>query len=156
MPAEPTPSLTRLERLRDFCARCLLRARGQLGSSLLEFGVASALLLTVMFGIVDFGRGLYAYDAISEAARIGTRYAIVRGSSSSAPVSASTVAWYVQNNCCAGLNPTSINVTTTWSPNNTPGSTVKVQVQYSLTFMFPYLPTSSISMSASSQMVISQ
>jgi Flp pilus assembly protein TadG len=155
MPAEST-LLPGLKRLRGLCGRLRRLAGEQLGSSLFEFAVGSAMLLTIMFGIVDFGRALYAYDAISDAARIGTRYAIVRGSSSSVPVTAATVEWYVQNNCCAGLNPNSINVTTTWSPNNNPGSNVKVSVQYTLTFMFPYLPTSSVSMSAASEMVVAQ
>ena len=126
------------------------------GSALVDFALSSVLLFSIIFGIIDFGRALYAYDAISNAARIGTRYAIVRGGATSDPVSASTVAWYVANHCCAGLDPNAITVTTTWSPNNQPGGTVNVQVQYSLTFMLPFLPTTAVPMSASSQMVISQ
>jgi Flp pilus assembly protein TadG len=132
------------------------RAGNELGSTLAEFGLSFALLFSILFGIIDFGRALYAYDAISDAARIGTRYAIVRGASSGAPVSASTVAWFVANNCCAGLDASTITVTTTWSPNNKPGGVVKVQVQYTLSFMLPFLPTASVPMSATSQMVISQ
>jgi Flp pilus assembly protein TadG len=126
------------------------------GTSLAEFGLSFLLLFSILFGIVDFGRALYAYDAISDAARIGTRFAIVRGSSSGSPASASTIASFVEYNCCAGLTPTAIAVNTTWSPNNNPGSTVNVQVSYTLHFMLPYLPTWSVPMSASSQMVISQ
>ncbi len=126
------------------------------GSAIAEFGLGFVVLFSVLFGIVDFGRALYAYDAISDAARIGTRFAIVRGSSSGSPATSSTISSYVQNNCCAGLTPSSITVTTTWNPNNNPGSTVTVQVSYSLTFMLPFLPTSSVPMSATSEMVISQ
>jgi Flp pilus assembly protein TadG len=121
-----------------------------------EFALGFVLRFSIIFGIIDFGRALYAYDAISDAARIGTRYAIVRGASSNSPVTASTVAWYVANNCCAGLDPNAITVTTTWSPNNQAGSTVTVQVNYTLTFMTPLLPTWSVPMSATSAMVISQ
>jgi Flp pilus assembly protein TadG len=126
------------------------------GTSLAEFGLSFVLLFSIIFGIIDFGRALYAYDAISDAARIGTRYAIVRGSSSNYPVTASTVSWYVANNCCAGLDTSAITVNTTWNPNNNPGSTVTVQVSYTLSFMLPFLPTTSVPMSASSQMLISQ
>ncbi len=134
-----------------------LRIRGsERGSTLAEFGLSFALLFSILFGIVDFGRALYAYDAISDAARIGTRYAIVRGASSGDPATAATIEWFVQNNCCAGLNPNSIIVNTAWNPNNSAGSTVTVQVSYTLTFMLPFLPTWSVPMSASSQMMISQ
>src|SRR5690242_3798419 len=39
------------------------------------------LLLTLLFGIIEVGLMLYSYHFISNAAREGTRYAIVRGSS---------------------------------------------------------------------------
>ena len=50
------------------------------GSALVEFAIASTVALTLIFGIVDFGRGLYTYHLVSNAARAGSRYAIVRGS----------------------------------------------------------------------------
>jgi Flp pilus assembly protein TadG len=138
-------------------SRRRLRIRdSERGSSLIEFGFSFVLLFSILFGIVDFGRALYAYDAIADAARIGTRFAIVRGSSSGSPASAATISSFVEDNCCAGLTGSAVSVTTTWNPNNNPGSTVTVQVSYTLKFMLPYLPTSSVPMSASSQMVISQ
>lgn len=145
--------------LRGLIARATLRlraARGDLGSTLVEFGLSFVLLFSILFGIIDLGRALYAYDAISDAARIGTRFAVVRGSSSNTPASASTIAWFVANNCCAGLDPNAITVTTTWHPDNNPGSAVTIQVNYTLTFMLPFLPTTSVPMTASSQMIISQ
>lgn len=50
------------------------RCRGQ---SLVEFALVLPLLLVVLFGILDFGRVIYAYNAISNAARTGARVAIV-------------------------------------------------------------------------------
>jgi Flp pilus assembly protein TadG len=129
---------------------------GEQGGTLIEFGLSFVLFFSILFGIVDFGRALYAYDAISDAARTGTRYAIVHGSSSTSPATAATISSYVTTNCCAGLSSTAITVNTTWNPNNSPGSTVNVQVQYTFKFILPFLPSTSVPMSASSQMVISQ
>ena len=50
------------------------------GSSLVEFALALTILLTLMFGIIDFSRAMYAYHFISNAAREASRYAGVRGS----------------------------------------------------------------------------
>lgn len=130
--------------------------RGEWGATILEFGLSFTLLFLILFGIVDFGRALYAYDAIADAARIGTRYAIVHGSSSSSPATSSTISTYVTGQCCAGLSTSALTVTTTWNPNNNPGSTVNIQVQYNFNFILPFLPSATVPMSATSQMVISQ
>lgn len=50
------------------------RSRGQ---ALVEFALILPILVLMIFGIVDFGRGVYAYNAISNAAREGGRTAIV-------------------------------------------------------------------------------
>lgn len=137
---------TRARRMRD----------EQRAGSLLEFALSFALLFSILFGVIDFGRALYAYDAISDAARTGTRYAIVHGSASLSPATPDAISTYVTTNCCAGLSSSAITVTTTWSPDNNPGSTVNVQVQYTFNFILPFLPTASVPMSSSSQMSISQ
>jgi Flp pilus assembly protein TadG len=55
------------------------------GATLVEMALASSVLLTVLFGIIEMCFALYTYDFVSEAAREGTRYAIIRGSTSCAP-----------------------------------------------------------------------
>jgi Flp pilus assembly protein TadG len=141
-------------------ARRLLLLTGQEGTELFEFALVLIVLLTLIFGVMDFSRGLYTYHYLSNAAREGTRYAIVRGSAcsgfppSECPVSAEQVEAHVKSNT-PGIDPMALNVTTTWTPNNNPGSTVKVEVTYDYKFIFPLLPTT-IGMKSSSQMVISQ
>jgi Flp pilus assembly protein TadG len=114
----------------------------------------------MMYGAMDMGRALYTYTEVSEAARQGTRYAIVRGSSctswaNACPASASDIQTYLQN-VPQGLNANNMTVTTTWTPNNNPGSTVQVKVQYSFQFILPFLPSGTINMTSTSQMVISR
>jgi Flp pilus assembly protein TadG len=46
------------------------------GATLLEFAIASTVFLTVMFGVVEFGRCLWTHNALADAARRGARYAI--------------------------------------------------------------------------------
>src|SRR5271166_1056812 len=126
------PSLRR-RRLHD--ALRLGRVLCEQGASLIEDALALGILMTLMFGVIQVSLALYSYHSVSEAAREGTRYAIVRGSScsgftSACPAAASDVQTYIRGNGFAGLTSTSITVTTTWPTNNNPGSVVSVTVSY--------------------------
>jgi Flp pilus assembly protein TadG len=46
-----------------------------LGQSLVEFALILPLLLVLMSGVLDFGRAMYAYVAISNAAQAGAEFA---------------------------------------------------------------------------------
>jgi Flp pilus assembly protein TadG len=45
------------------------------GATLVEFSLAVTVLLTAMFGVVEFGRALWTHNALTDAARRGARYA---------------------------------------------------------------------------------
>ena len=155
------------------------RRETERGAAAVEFMVIGIVLLTMLFGFIAFGEALYAYNLVSEAAREGTRYAMVRGSTcagfaSACPASASDVQTYVQGilspeiyvNPTAG-GPGSVTVNTTWpggvsgcaatgGVNNTPGCPVQVQVQYNFTLALPFLSVTTLNLSSTSQMTITQ
>lgn len=56
------------------------RVRGQRSQALVEFSLVAPLMLLVLFSAVDVCRLLYAYTAISSAARDGARTASLSGS----------------------------------------------------------------------------
>jgi Flp pilus assembly protein TadG len=56
------------------------RAGGENGGTLVETGFCLTLLMVFIFGIIEVSWALFSYHYVSEAARDGTRYAIVRGS----------------------------------------------------------------------------
>lgn len=51
--------------------------RDRRGQSLVEFALVLPVLLLLFMGILDFGRAVYAYNTLSNAAREGARVAIV-------------------------------------------------------------------------------
>jgi Flp pilus assembly protein TadG len=137
---------------------------------LAEFAVAIALTSMFLYGIIEFGQALSAYDLVSNAARIGTRYAIVRGSACTAagcPTDAVGVQSYVRGQS-PGLDATQLTVTTTWGPDagagcpvthigsvatyQQPGCLVTVTVSYPFHLLLSYR----ITMTSNSQMIISQ
>jgi len=126
------------------------------GTAIIEFGLVVTVFFMFVFGVMDFGRMIYTYHFVSNAACQATRYAIVRGSASTDPATATEVADYVKSMIPEGINPNSITVSTSWSPDNSPGSSVKVQVSDNFHFMTPVLAKYHMTLSDASQMVISQ
>jgi len=128
--------------------------------------------MTLMFGVIQVSQAFYSYHSVSEAAREATRYAMVRGSScsgfgSACPAAASDVQTYIQGYGFPGLTAASIAVTTTWpntgssctpsvTPCNNPGNLVKVTVSYPFSLVVPYITTSALTLTSTSQMVISR
>lgn len=139
---------------------------------MIEMALVATVTLLIVFGIMDFGRFVYTDHAVANLARAGSRWAMVRGSLSSSPATASTVTSYVKGIATPLLAPSSITVTTTWpgtSPgtisatapacpasaggtNNTPGNFVCVQVSYTYNFMV--LLQASHTFTRTSEMVI--
>lgn len=148
------------------------------GQTIVETAMSLIILLTFMFGVWEAGLALYSYHFISEAAREGTRYAIVRGSSlgtnCTAPGPPTCIAQtadiqtYVKFLGFPGINPANMMVTPSWSayptgttctPSascNNPGNLVTVMVQYSFPLIVPFVPAHTFTMTSQSAMIISQ
>lgn len=127
-----------------------------LGTALVEFGLVVVVFFMFVFGVMDFGRALYTYHFVSNAACEATRYAMVRGSSSTDPATAADIESYVKSLAPQGIDPSSLTVSTSWSPSHAPGSSVRIQVSDNFQCMSPFLTTYQMTLSDSSQMVISQ
>jgi Flp pilus assembly protein TadG len=52
--------------------------KNERGAALVEFAIVGTIFLTVVFGVLEFGRLLYTHNALRDAARRGVRYATVR------------------------------------------------------------------------------
>ena len=55
------------------------RERRRCGQALVEFAVSAFLLVMVLLSVIEMTRFLLVYTALDNAARAGTRYAIVHG-----------------------------------------------------------------------------
>jgi Flp pilus assembly protein TadG len=120
-----------------------------------EFAIVLPVLVLLLFGILDMGKAVYAYSYVSYSAREATRWAAVRGQTSKTPASSSDVQAFIVGET-QGLDTKQLTVTTSWSPDNKPGSVVTVQVQYSLPLSVPLLPTTTLALTSASKMVIQQ
>jgi Flp pilus assembly protein TadG len=123
------------------------------GVALVESAVTLLVFLLFMIAILEGARLIWAYNTLGYVAREGTRYATVRGGESSAPASVGDVETYVKNQAL-GLDPTLMTVTTTWSPNNNPGSFVQVAVSYQYSTMTNFFLTAPVTLSSTSRTVV--
>lgn len=55
--------------------------KDQRGDTMIEIAISAVVVLTLLFGVMEFGRAMYIYHFVSYAAQAGTRYALVRGNS---------------------------------------------------------------------------
>jgi Flp pilus assembly protein TadG len=141
-----------MSQTRRICVHRRLSAAKR-GNTILEGALCLTIFLMILFGIIDFGRMVFAYNFVSYAAREATRYAVVRGTTNATNAAALTT--FVQNEA-VGLNTTALTVTPTWTPDHTPGSTVQVVVSYTFRPIAPYVPVGPFTLSSTSKMLISQ
>src|SRR5687767_5716399 len=114
--------------------------RCQSGSAIVEFAITGLFFFMITFSIMEGSRAVYYYNVLGSLAREGTRFAVVRGSTSGRTTSEADVRTYIQGKSM-GLNPT---VTVTWNPvTKAPNSEVTVLVQHTFTTIVPIvkLPT---------------
>jgi Flp pilus assembly protein TadG len=145
---------------------------GEHGATLVETALSLTILLTLLMGLMNLSLLLFSFHYIAEAAREGTRYAIVRGSACSGlshcPNATQTdISNYIKGLGFPGINPAALTVTATWpttgasctpslTPCNNPGNLVKVTVLYQFPFSLPFVPSRLLNLTSTSQMVISQ
>lgn len=155
--------------------------RGEEGSSLVEMGLATVILMMLVLGVIQFSLVFFAYNEVSDAARMATRWAAVRGANSCANTSnslagcgasAADITTYVQGLGYPGLVASNVHVTpcwlqeslppTSWSTTcgtsliNVPGNEVQVTVWYNYPIFVPYWRAASIKVSSTAAMVVAQ
>lgn len=146
---------------------------------MVEFVIASSAFLLVLFGIVEFARVLYTYHTVSNAARLGSRWAIVRGSSCAVldhcNATSDDVQTFVRSvvpmvdaggTTISGCDVAGLCVLAAWSAStnpgtdctaggtNTPGHVVCVTVKYPFSFAIPFVSSVPLVLQSTSKMVV--
>jgi Flp pilus assembly protein TadG len=111
-------------------ARGLRPLKGDCGSGLVEYAIVFLLFITMILGVIDFGRALYTYHFLSNVTRDATRWAAVNGHDcindnscdgagymNNGAVSPSDVQTYVTNHTPPGIDTSKITTTVTWPVN---------------------------------------
>jgi Flp pilus assembly protein TadG len=128
--------------------------RSERGNTMVEASLTLTILFMILFGIVGFGRAVWAYSWASHASREATRWASVRGSESGVSISQSDIRNFVTAHA-PGLAPANITVNANWErADHKPGSDVTVSVTYNVSQLVPWVPPMNVS--STSTMPIAQ
>lgn len=172
----------------------------QRGDAIVEAAITLVFFMSLLFGIEEFGRALYAHHFVSHAAREAVRWAAVNGATcaddtsasnpggtcngtanapvyNSAPATSGDVLTFVKDITPSSFNKSAsrLSITTCGTAGgavdtgecadskltkcagtpNSPGCVVQVKVTYVHDYLVPLIHTGSVTMTSTSEMVIS-
>jgi Flp pilus assembly protein TadG len=150
-----------------------VQLRAEEGAAAVEFALTIAVMISLIIGMMEAGLALFNLHIISESARAGARYAMVRGdtctvSGVSCTATTTQIQNYVKGLEYPGIITSNMTVTVTYSaypsgtsctPNSNcanPGDLVTVKVSYPFVWSIPFVPSSSIPLNSTSAVIISQ
>ena len=142
-----------MSRITDKCLKLLKDCRG---TAFIEFGLLAPVFFIVTVGIVDFGRMMWLSNTVEHAATEGARFAAVRGSNKPTVATTQTITDFVEGQAeLIPPNDMAIVVSRIPPNDNTPGSTVTVQVTYNFEYLLVgFLGFDPVDLKGTSTMVI--
>jgi Flp pilus assembly protein TadG len=120
-----------------------VKQNNQKGIALLEMAIGMTVFLTIVFGVIEFGRALWTHNALADAARRGAHYAVNNRAISSDAVKNVVV----YGDPAGGTTPlldnlTVDNVTVQYSGFSLNTGTVSVSItNYQFRFVIPLIGT---------------
>ena len=123
------------------------------GASIVEFSLVFILLMLVVLGLMDLGRGVWAYTTVAQASREAARYIMVHGSAN--PASDSDIENVVVQHAI-GLDASKLEVSTSYDDDSERGDTVDVSVSYDFQLLTAplILRSGTITLAANSRTVL--
>jgi Flp pilus assembly protein TadG len=108
------------------------------GATAVEFALLLPVLLTILFGIIEFGMIMYGREVVTNASREGARAGIIQR----IPVVTAGEITTVATNYLTGtgINPAQVTIAVPASGGLT-GTPVTVTATYNYPWLIPYIPT---------------
>ncbi len=131
-----------------------VRGQGRRGASIVEFALVFLLLMLVVLGLMDLGRGIWTYTTVAQASREASRYIMVHGSANR------TTAADIENvvaRHAIGLDASKLQVSTSYDDEDSKrGDTVDVSVRYDFQLLTAplVLQSGTITLAANSRTVL--
>lgn len=115
-----------------------MRNLNERGAVAAEFALLLPVLLTILFGTIEFGMIMYGREVVTNATREGARAGIVQGPPKRTAGEIITIA----NNylTATGVNPADVTFTVAGDGMANP-NTLTVTATYLYRFLIPYIPT---------------
>jgi len=117
------------------------------GSTLVEYAIGASVFLMAVFAVLEFGRALWAHNALTDAARQGARYAVLHTSGGAEDTNIKNLVVYGKTTggtkpIVPGLSTTNVQISRSGDFSvNSGTATVKI-TNYNFQFVLPFLPNS--------------
>jgi Flp pilus assembly protein TadG len=136
---------------------CFGRGQHRAGQTMAEFALAATAFVLLMFGLIDMALLVYNYNTVCSAAREAVRYAIVHSPTGPNPATTAQIQ-QVAINWAPELNLTASNITVSWpADSNLPSEDdAKVAISYNYKLAIPFLTVRTLTLTSTSQMLVSQ
>ena len=106
---------------------------------MIEFALGFLLFIGLIFATFDLGGAVWSYTTVTHAAKQAVRFATIHGAQNPVYENGKNVTDQrieeIAKASAPGLDPDSITVDVEWSPDNTRGSNVIVEVKYDHQFL---------------------
>jgi len=126
--------------------------RDQRAGGAVEFALTAPLAILLTLGAIEGARAVSAQAAITQAAKETARFASVRGTASGAVATQNQLETMALD--LADLPAASTSAAVSWSPDNSPGGTVTVQLQHDFTAMTMPFDGSTFTFNATASMTV--
>ena len=115
------------------------------GSTLVEYAIGATVFVMAVFAVLEFGRALWAHNALTDAARQGARYAVLHTSAEDTNIKNLVVYGTIDGGTkpiVPGLSTSMVQITRSGDFSvNSGTATVKI-TGYEFQFVLPFLPNS--------------
>jgi TadE-like protein len=124
----------------------------QRGGSLAEMALVMTALLTLMFGIIDFGRLIYSYEWLQNVSQRAVRWGIVRGTNCTVldhcnvalNTHSSYVPTWIVGQDVGIVNPANLAANCAYGGSGVPGTLMVCYMNYTFHFMLPFMPQTAL------------
>jgi Flp pilus assembly protein TadG len=115
-----------------------MRNQNERGAVAAEFALLLPVLLTVLFGTIEFGMIMYSREVITNASREGARAGIVQTFPKPSGGDIESIATTYLTG--TGINPANVIITVTGAGGASP-ATLTVATTYNYPWLIPYIPS---------------
>ncbi len=130
--------------------KILTRIADNSGSVLVETALVLPFYFLIVFGLISFAMIFFGYCSATYAAKAAVRYAAVHSEATLSPCTSSTIQTMVTANLWA-VPTGGVTITSQWSPSNSIGSVVSVQIKLNYGSNMPFVNLTNFVGTASSQ-----
>jgi len=115
-----------------------MRQQNERGAAAVEFALLLPVLLTILYGIIEFGMIMYGREVVTNASREGARAGIIQVSPKPTSGQITTIATNYLTG--TGINPSQVTIAVTGAGGASP-TMLTVTATYNYPWLVPYIPT---------------